>query len=140
MRFFGETIDGLLTLFDSQWHEIKIACSKHRRYTIDVREYSEAKEISYQQIKWWKGVLLPALSKDSGNSVVWWEATLKLNVLPDDFKPEKVEVLGTVAHILPSVKTLSAKKTNKLIEGSLEYLHEQGFTWVTLPDSSLRKG
>jgi len=51
MRFFGETIDGLLTLFDSQWHEIKVACSKYKRYVIEVREYIEAKEITYQQIK-----------------------------------------------------------------------------------------
>jgi len=100
---------------------------------------SEARQISLQQIRFWKGVLLPALAKDTGNSVAWWENKLKLEVMPDDFQPKTVNVDGYVFYYLPSVNVLSIKKTNQLIEGSVEYLRNNGFTWVQLPDSELRK-
>ena len=48
--------------------------------------------ISVQQRKWFKGVLLPALAKDSGDSVEYWETTLKLAVMPDEFIPYYIPI------------------------------------------------
>ena len=97
------------------------------------------KYISYQQIKWWKGVLLPALAKDSGDSVEYWETLLKLTVMPDDFTPYYVPIKKQVFPVIPSINKLSVKKMNQLIEGSVAKCYELGLTWVTLPDSELRK-
>jgi hypothetical protein len=94
--------------------------------------------ISYQQIRWFKGVLLPALSKDSGDSISWWETTLKLAVMPDEFAPKVVDIKGTKYSMIPSITKLSVKKMNQLIEGSVAYCHEIGLTWVVLPDVELR--
>ena len=122
------------------WPQIMKQAAMYRRAKITVERYSEAREISERQIRWWKGVLLPALAEDSGDSKAYWEAKLKLAVMPDEFKPEIVNLdTKQIAHI-PSVSTLSGKKTNELIEGSVAQCHEWGFTWVTLPDSELRKG
>lgn len=101
-----------------------------------VRLLTPAEYISYQQIKWWKGVLLRSLAEDSGNSMAYWETKLKTTVMPDSFRPE---VIGDIT-IMPSVSSLPKSKMSDLIEGSVAQLHEWGFTWVTLPDSSLRKG
>lgn len=97
------------------------------------------KYISYQQIKFWKGVLLPALSKDSGDSVEYWETLLKTQVMPDEFTPYYVPIGKQVFPIIPSINKLSVKKMNQLIEGSVAKCHELGLTWVTLPESELRK-
>ena len=94
--------------------------------------------ISNQQIRWFKGCLLPALSKDSGDTIDWWETTLKLAVLPDEFAPETITVKGKEYCRIPSITKLSVKKMNILIEGSVAYCHEIGMMWVTLPDSKLR--
>jgi hypothetical protein len=94
--------------------------------------------ISYQQIKWWKGILLPALSKDSGDSIDWWETTLKMEVMPDEFEPKIIIVKGKEHTLVPSITKLSIKKMNQLIEGSVAKCHEWGKVWVTLPDSELR--
>lgn len=94
--------------------------------------------ISYQQIKWWKGVLLPALSKDSGDSVEYWETKLKLAVLPDEFAPQTVAVGNKEYQIIPSITSLSKKKMNQLIEGSVAKCHELDLLWVTLPDTDLK--
>lgn len=97
------------------------------------------KYISSQQIKWFKGVLLPALSKDTGDSIEYWETLLKTSVMPDEFMPFYVPIGRQVFPIIPSINTLSIKKMNQLIEGSVAKCHELGLMWVTLPDSSLRK-
>lgn len=94
--------------------------------------------ITDQQRKWWKGVLLPALAKDSGDSIGFWETKLKLAVLPDDFQPYYVPFGRQVFPIIPSITILSKKKMNILIEGSVAQCHEWGFVWVTLPDPALR--
>ena len=97
------------------------------------------KYISSQQVKWFKGVLLPALSKDTGDSIEYWETLLKTSVMPDEFMPFYVPIGRQVFPIIPSINTLSIKKMNQLIEGSVAKCHELGLMWVTLPDSSLRK-
>ena len=93
--------------------------------------------ISRQQIKWWKGVLLPAISKDSGDSVEYWETTLKLAVMPDEFAPFYVPIGKQVFPVIPSINKLSVKKMNQMIEGAVAKCHEYGLTWVTLPDREL---
>ena len=104
-----------------------------------IKLLSPAEYITTQQIAWWKGVLLPALAKDSGDSVGYWETKLKLAVLPDDFAPYYVPLRKQVFPIIPSITKLSKKKMNILIEGSVDKCHEWGFEWVTLPDEDLRK-
>lgn len=105
---------------------------------------SEAKSLSVQQIRWWKGILLPQLSAQSGDTVLCWENRLKTAVMPDDFQPT-VHVINGVNHAtIPSISSLSMKKMNLLTEGTVEHLHDpkiygDQFTWVTLPDSELRK-
>ena len=95
--------------------------------------------ITNQQIAWWKGILLPALAEDSGDSVGYWETKLKLAVLPDDFVPFYVPLGKQVFPIIPSITILSKKKMNILIEESVEKCWKWGFAWVTLPDKELRK-
>ena len=119
-------------------HEGLMLAMSEGRCKVDVESWTDTKEISYQQIKWWKGILLPALAKDSGESVSYWESKLKLEVLPEVFKPYVVTINGAAFNCIPSVSNLSAKQTNLLIEGSVQKLHEWGFTWVTLPDAALR--
>lgn len=136
MNYITERIDDEAC---GDWPAIQKQASMYRRAMVTVERYSEAKEISKQQIRWWKGILLPALTEDTGDSKACWEARLKLAVLPEDFKPEVVIVDGVTIGYLPSVSTLSCKKTNELIEGSVAKCHEWGFAWVTLPDSELRK-
>ena len=105
---------------------------------VTVEDWSDAKEISYQQIRWWKGVLLPALARDGGESETYYETALKLEVMPDEFQPVTTVINNIAFNTIPSITTLSMKKLNQLIEGSVQKCHEWGFTWVTLPDSSLR--
>jgi hypothetical protein len=100
---------------------------------------SPTEYISDQQRRWWKGVLLPEVAKDSGESVAQWELRLKLAVLPDHFQPVAVMVGQSAFSTVPSINTLSMKQMNELIEGSVQQLHDWGFTWVTLPDASLRR-
>lgn len=97
-----------------------------------------SKYITYQQIKWWKGCLLPALSKDTGDSRESWETKLKLAVMPDEFTPRPITIDDQSYSIIPSITTLSVKKMNELIEGAVAKCHEWGLLWVTLPDSELR--
>jgi len=92
-----------------------------------------------QQRKWWKGILLPALAEDSGDSVSYWETKLKLAVLPDEFQPYYVSIGKQVFSIIPSITKLSKRKMNILIEGSVAQCHEWGLAWVALPDVELRK-
>ena len=98
------------------------------------------KYISVQQIRWWKGTLLPPLSKDSGDSVEYWETLLKLAVMPDEFTPFYIPIGKQVFPVIPSITKLSVKKMNAMIEGAVAHLRDNlGLLWVVLPDSSLRK-
>jgi len=96
--------------------------------------------IGLQQIRWWKGVLLPALAKDTGDSIGYWETKLKLAVMPDEFTPFYVPMGKQVFPVVPSISKLSVKKMNIMIEGSVAYCRDEcGLDWVTLPDPELRK-
>jgi hypothetical protein len=95
--------------------------------------------ISDQQRKWFKGILLPALAKDTGDSIAWWETTLKTQVMPDEFAPVYVAIGKQVFPVIPSITKLSVKKMNTMIEGAVAYLRDEcGLMWVTLPDKELR--
>lgn len=105
---------------------------------------TEAKALSVRQIRWWKGVLLPKLAEQTGDTVLCWENRLKTAVMPDDFQPTTHVINGVNHATIPSISSLSMKKTNLLIEGTVEHLHDpkiygDSFTWVCLPDSELRK-
>ena len=139
-EFYTHKVDGLTVLEAHTWIDIQKETAKHRRSRIVVESYSEAKQMSVQQIRFWKGVLLPQLSKSSGDSVAWWENHLKLNVMPEDFKPIEVDVDGDLFKYLPPITALSIKKANQLVEGSVDYLRNKcGMEWVMLPDKLKRR-
>ena len=123
----------------ADWPSIYKEAGKHRRGKITVKSYGEDAEWTDQQRKYWKGVLLPALAADSGDTLDYWETKLKLAVLPDEFAPVTTVVNRRKYTYIPSVSTLSIKKMNILIEGSVAKCHDWGFDWVTLPDKELRK-
>ncbi len=100
--------------------------------------------ITEQQRKWFKGVLLKGLAEHTGDSVEYWEAKLKLAVLPDDFKPFYVSMGRQVLPVVPSITKLGKRKMSALIEGSVAHLRDETiysdeFLWVTLPDKELKK-
>jgi hypothetical protein len=99
---------------------------------------SPAEYLTGQQVRWWKGVLLPSLAKETGESVSIWETRLKLAVLPDDFKAEYVSVDGRPYATIPSITRLGKRKMAQLIDGAVAQCHEWGFSWVTLPDNELK--
>ena len=141
MKYKGNTIDGQPS---TQWPKIHEECAKYDRFIVEVKEYSENREISEQQIKWWKGILLPALAKDNGESVAQWETRLKLNVMPDEFDIQTVKVHGVPVSYIPSIKILSIKKSKLLVEGSVAHLRDETiygdlYQWVTLPNPKLKK-
>jgi len=111
----------------------------YERALITVEPWTEHREISYQQIRWWKGVLLPALVKDQGDTLDVWETRLKLAVMPDEFTPKRAIIDRRIYTFIPSITKLSMGKLNTLIEGSVAKCHEWGFDWVTLPDEAKRK-
>ena len=104
-----------------------------------IKTLSPVEYITHQQIAWFKGILLPALAKDSGDSVAYWETKLKLAVLPDDFQPFYVPMGKQIFPVIPSITILSKKKMNLLIKGSVDTCHDWGFDWITEPDKELRK-
>jgi len=90
-----------------------------------------------RQRSWWKGILMPALSKDNGETKRQWETKLLMAIFPEDVTYSAVN-----NQVFPSVKSITEygkKKMNQLIEESVAKCHEWGFDWVTLPDSELRK-
>ena len=123
-----------------------------------IEVFEPEKYITHCQIAWWKGVLLPALSKHSGDSKDWWEARLKVHVVPEVFACRYVAVGNEVCRIIPSISSLSHTKKGratmtKLIKGSVLHLHDMDmegqpidkpiyngeYDWVTEPDSSKRR-
>ncbi len=137
-QFLTQQVDGEAIPVGFNWQDIQTEAVKHKSSIITVDQYTPAQWITLQQIRWWKGILMPALRRDTGDTVSKWETTLKFAVMPDEFKPEIVMVDGMAVNCVPSITTLSCKKTNQLIEDSVEWLHDNGFDWVTLPDSALR--
>lgn len=104
-----------------------------------LKTLSPLEYITDRQRRWFKGVLLPALANDSGDSVMYWETKLKLAVMPDQFQPQFIAYGKQVFSFVPSITILSKRGMNLLIEGSVDKCHEWGFLWVTLPDPDLRK-
>ena len=142
--FITKTYDGVPAIEDATWQDVLDAAGKHRRSKVVVEDYSEAKEWSDQQRKWWKGVLLPALAKDTGDSIEYWEAVLKLAVMPDDFQFITVMVCNQKITYLPSITILGQKKMNEMVKGAVAHLREEKiyhgkFLWVSEPRKELRK-
>ena len=95
--------------------------------------------ITEQQRKFWKGILLPALAADTGDTLDYWENKLKISVMPDEFAVKTMLVNGHEYCYIPSITTLTREQMNALIEGSVDKCHEFGIDWVTLPEKELRK-
>jgi hypothetical protein len=127
-------IDGQPT-FDKSLQELLKQCESGSI----IQLLTPAEYISLQQIRWFKGVLLPALSKDTGDSIAWWETTLKMAVMPDEFAPVYVAIGKQVFPVIPSITKLSVPKMNQMIEGAVAYCRDEcGLMWVSLPDKELR--
>lgn len=130
------------------WAEIKQVASKIKNAVIAVMTEDEA--LSNRQIRWFKGVLLPALAKDTGYTESYWETRLKLSVMPEKFEPVPFDYQGVTYYRIPSITILSTKEMTQLMEGAVHHLREDNlpkkkkqyhglFDWVVMPDSSLRK-
>jgi len=144
MEFITNQIEGEAAVRDGKWDDIKAAAGKHRRSRVTVENWSEAREWSDRQRKWWKGVLLPGLAKFTGDSVGYWENKLKLAVMSDDFQPVITKVDNAVYVHLESITKLGCKKMNEMVEGSVAHLRDDQiygntFHWVTLPNKNKRK-
>ena len=142
--FITKAYDGVPAIADATWQDVIDEAGKHRRSRIVVEDYSEAKEWSHQQRKWWKGVLLPALEMFTGDSQSYWEAVLKLAVMPDEFQFVKVVVDGATFTYLPSITILGQAKMNQMVKGAVAHLRDEKiyhdkFLWVTEPRKDLRK-
>lgn len=142
--FITHNVEGEAAVEGHTWAEIQAEAASNRRSRITIESLTEDAEWSEQQRKWWKGVLLPALASDTGDSVLYWETKLKLAILPEDFKPVNVVIEGVGYDYTPSVKHLSMKKMNILIEGSVDHLRDEAiygdqFSWITLPAKELKK-
>ena len=143
MEFITTLIEGQPAVQDGKWDDVKAEAGKHRRSRVTVENWSEAREWSDRQRKWWKGVLLKKLSEATGDSKAYWENKLKLKVMPDEFQPIITQVDSAVYVHLESITKLGAKKMNEMVEGSVAHLRDEQiygdvFHWVTLPDKSLR--
>jgi hypothetical protein len=133
---------------DGTWEDIQKAAAKFKRARITVESYSEAAELSDQQRKWFKGVLLKqlreyslALSKDTGDTALYWENYLKTAVMPEEFQPKTFTIDGKEYAVIPSITKLSISKMNLFIPAIVEHLREIcGLKWVTLPDETKRSG
>ncbi len=150
MKYLTKTIDGLPAVQGGKWQDIIYEAGKHHRSQITVESYSELKEWSEGQRKWFKGVLLPALAKSTGDSLLYWENKLKKNVMPDDFPTITEEIDGVEYKFLPSITTLGMTKMIEMVEGSVGHLRNgvdendvsiygDYFNWVTLPAKELKK-
>ena len=139
MIYYTKKIEDQVVLIGHKWQDLFTEAAKHHRSRITVESYSEAKEWSEQQRKWWKGILLRKLSEDNGDSILCWENRLKKEVMPDDFPTIVEEIEGETYRSLPSITTLGIKKMNEMVEGSVAYLRDKGFLWITLPDKELRR-
>ncbi len=151
--FITNTIDGKAAVQDKTWEDVQVEAAKHHRSRVTVESYSEAAEWSEGQRNWWKGILLPALEAFTGDSIAYWEAVLKLAVMPDEFKFITATVDGTKFTYLPSITTLGMKKMNQMVKGAVAHLRDETiygtklvngeevplFNWVTEPDKDLRK-
>lgn len=142
--FITRTIDGVAAVDDGKWQDVLTEAAKHRRCKVSVESFSEDAEWSQYQCAWWKGILLPGLAEDTGDSIAYWEAVLKLAVMPDDFQFINVVVDDTEFSYLPSITTLGMKKMNVMIKGSVAHLRDERiygdkFHWVTEPRRELRK-
>lgn len=142
--FITNTIDGVAAVEDNTWEDVQGEAAKHRRSKVTVESYSEDAEWSDHQRKWWKGILLPALAEDTGDSIAYWESVLKLAVMPDDFQFITIYVEAKEITYLPSITILGMTKMNQMVKGSVAHLRDdriygKKFHWVTEPRRELRK-
>jgi hypothetical protein len=142
--YITTTFEGHAAVNDGKWQDILDEAAKHRRSKITVEDYSEAKEWSDQQRKWWKGILLPGLAEYTGDSIQYWESVLKLAVMPDEFQFITVKCDGTTFTYLPSITILGQKKMNEMAKGAVAHLRDESiygdkFLWVTEPRKELKK-
>lgn len=136
--YITNTIEGQAAVQDGKWDDVQTEAAKHRRSKITVESYTGAKEWSDQQRKWWKGILLPSLVDATGDSLEYWETTLKLAVQPEIFKPVGVVVNGVGYTYMKSIKILNMHQMNFMVTGSVAHLREYPeykgmFQWVTEP-------
>lgn len=142
-KFLTNRINGEPIPHGFKWQAIQTECCKYPTSIITVDAYSELREISLQMIRWFKGVLLPALATSTGDSVAYWETKIKLIVDPDYFKPFSIILDGIAFNCVPSIANMPMQRAINLVEGSVDHLrnapeYDGHFSWVTLPDSSLR--
>ncbi len=135
--------EGQLVTQDGTFADIHEEASKFKRAAIIVERADGLKCWTPQQRAWWKGILLPQLAENTGDSMGYWENELKLGVMPDEFHLMSSHIDGRNHRHVPSILILNRKQMREMIEGSVAYLRDEKrygtqFDWVTLPDEELR--
>jgi hypothetical protein len=136
MDFYTTQIEGEAA---GDWEGIQAEAGKHHRALVHVEACSESRQLSLQQIRWIKGILLPALA-ENGESVLVWENRLKVSIMPEKFIYACI-VDGVAYNCIHSITILNIKETNQFMEQAVELLRNPpyDFKWVTLPDKLKRK-
>ena len=140
-KLFQET--GEVAIVDATQAEIIAEAGKYDHAAITVENASGLERWTPQQRQWWKGILLPGLAKDTGDSVGYWETKLKLAVMPDEFHIVCSHIDGCDHRHIPSILILNRKEMREMIEGAVAHLRDETiygdkFQWVMLPDPELR--
>ena len=141
--FTTKRIEGEVAVQGATQAEIMAEAGQYSRAAITVERADGLKCWTPQQRHWWKGILLPQLSKHTGDSVGYWEDLLKLKVMPDEFAPVITKTENGEFEHLPSITILNRNQMREKIEGAVAQMRDETiycykFHWVILPDPELR--
>jgi hypothetical protein len=130
MRFIGETIDDTPC---TDWQGIHKDCARHKRFTVDIREFNEEREVTDQQFAYLHAVVFPLLAKEWNTSEEdaefeckkrWGEQWLIKRALGYRFVLSKT--------------VLTSKQCNKWIENIWAGAHREGII-IPPPDKDWRE-
>ena len=117
MRFYGRREDGEAC---AMWAEVQARAAKYRRFVLDVREYSEAAEISDRQMAYLHAVAFPALAKH------WFCSEAKAERTCKERWCSKLYVKEGDVHLILSKTILTVKETGAWIDSIWEGACDEG--------------
>ena len=130
MIFHGQTIDKQPA---TNWKAIQDECALYNRFTIEVTEFNEEREISNQQMKYLHAAVFPLIAERFHMSELEAEDHCKALCGEHWF----VKKIGDKWYRL-SKKTLSVTQCNKWIENIYTYFEKQGLH-IPAPNQDWRK-
>lgn len=129
MRFYGDKYKTPM----ADWPKIHAACEKYGQFVIEVTKYSEAKEISHQQMSYLHAVVFPAVAKQMHCSL--WQAEFDCKRWAGE--QWFMRKMGDQYFVL-SKTSLTVKQCNEWIESIWDWAQANGIH-VPLPDKDWRK-